>query len=125
MVNLSDTKIRWFLRLCLVIVGILARREIGINQHLRVMRGEDRVSVAKESVKWCQVEDEWGNMEKSLRNDIRIEKRTEVAHRRWGRSIHGRGMEMAVKSRIDIINSFIRLNQAHRLFTQIRGLLAE
>ena len=104
---MSEIKIRWFLRFCFVIVGILARREIGTSQHLRIMRGAERVSVARDSVKWCQVEEEWGKTEKSLKKDMRMEKRIEIAQRCRGWVIHGSGMERVVKSRMDIINGFL------------------
>lgn len=55
-VNTKDMKVRCFVSVWVFIVLILAMRDIGTSQHLSMIRGVDKGSVASFIDKWCHVE---------------------------------------------------------------------
>lgn len=56
---MRDINIRCFLLLCFFNVFILAIREIGTSQHLRIVRGEESESRARLGESLCQRDLEW------------------------------------------------------------------
>jgi len=49
MMKVREIKTRCLVVFCLDIVGILASREMGTSQHLRIIRGAERESAARKN----------------------------------------------------------------------------
>lgn len=83
---------------------ILANKEIGANQHLRMISGEERGSVADNIERLVQVEYVLGEIEKSLRKEMNVPKVIAVGHKYRGLVIQGVKVATIVGKIIKIIN---------------------
>lgn len=55
-IKINEMNLRWLFVLYFLIVEILAKREIGTSQHLKIIKGVERESVPKLEDRLCQIE---------------------------------------------------------------------